>query len=132
MPWAAAAAVVAAGVSADASKSAASKAAGGAKAAGALNLSEGRRAEKKSKRLFGDAQQNLLAGSSAAADIFNQSMAGQQGALSQGNLNAQGTVSSTLPQIQAALFGQPINFGTFQPRSVDFAQSFANPINKLR
>lgn len=55
------------------------------------------------------------AGTQQAIDIFSQTIPQQMGAFQQGNVGAQQALARGLPQFQAAILGQPIDFGAFQP-----------------
>jgi hypothetical protein len=127
MSWMAAAAVVGGAISADSSRKAAHAGSDAAEEAQAGLVAAGGKARKRLKSGHNLAQKDLFGGSSGAFDVMNQSFGGQQQALSQGNLNAQNTISSGLPQIQNALMGTPTNYSAFDPRGVTLNESFANP-----
>lgn len=82
------------------------------------------RATRDVSKLFGSAEQNLLAGNQAAADMMGQYVPQQFGALQQGNLNAQQQVLAGMPQVQNALLGLPTDMSAFQPRTVNVDTSF--------
>ncbi len=82
------------------------------------------RATRDVSKLFGSAEQNLLAGNQAALDTMGQYAPQQFSALQQGNLNAQQQIASGLPQMQNALLGLPTDLSGFQPRGVSVDTSF--------
>ena len=128
MSWAAAASVAGAAIAGKSSKDAASSAKGGSKRAARQIEEATAQARSDVQSIFPQAEQRLTEGARSAFDIFNQALQGQQGALSQGNLNAQGTASASLPQIQAALLGTPVSFDQFQPQGITPQPSFTNPL----
>jgi len=71
-------------------------------------------ARTESTRLFGGAQEAQRAGFQAALDIFGQSVPEQARLFGAGNVAAQQQLIGGLPQIQAALLGQPVDFSQFQ------------------
>ena len=75
-------------------------------------------------KLFGSAQENLLAGNQGALDIFGQSAPQQLSALQQGNMGAQQQLLAGLPQQQAALLGLPADLSALQPRGVNVNTGF--------
>jgi hypothetical protein len=72
-------------------------------------------ARTESTRLFGGAQEAQRGGFQAALDIFGQSVPEQARLFGAGNVAAQQQQITGLPQIQAALLGQPVDFNVFQP-----------------
>ena len=116
-------------ISSRASGDAADAGSAGAKLAAQQVRQAGEQARLDALELFPLAQQDLLAGARGAFDIFNQTQQGQQQALSQGNLNAQGTVGSGFNNIQNALLGLPVNQQSFQPQGVDFSAQPQNPFS---
>jgi len=66
-------------------------------------------------RLFGGAQEAQRGGFQAALDIFGQAVPEQARLFGAGNVGAQQQLIGGLPQIQAALLGQPVDFSQFQP-----------------
>lgn len=82
------------------------------------------RASRDVGKLFGSAEQNLLAGNQAAADLMGQYAPEQFGALQQGNINAQQQVLAGMPQVQNALLGLPTDLSGFQPRTFQPNLSF--------
>ena len=75
------------------------------------------RASRDVGKLFGSAEQNLLAGNQAAMGLMGQYAPEQFGALQQGNLNAQQQLLAGMPQVQNALLGLPTDLSGFQPRT---------------
>ena len=65
--------------------------------------------------LFGGAQEAQRLGFQGALDVFGQSIPEQARLFGGGNVAAQEQLISGLPQIQAALLGQPVDFSQFQP-----------------
>mgnify|MGYP001823588692 CR=1 FL=1 len=63
-------------------------------------------------------EQARLGGFQAALDLLGQTIPQQLGAFQQGNIAAQQQLASGLPQFQAALLGQPFDFGTFAPSQI--------------
>ena len=129
MSWKKAATVAVSAIGAYSADKASDKAAKSAKDAANRIQKAGARARTDVQEIYPEASRELFRGSSNAYDIFNQAMGQQQQALGQGNLQAQGTVSSSLPQIQAALMGLPTDFSGLQPQSVQPQQGFANPFS---
>ena len=76
-------------------------------------------------QLFPSAEENIQRGAQAGLDVLAQSIPEQLGVFSQGNVGAQRALTQGLPQIQAALLGQPIDFGQIQPQQLDFSTLFA-------
>ena len=66
-------------------------------------------------RLFGGAQESQRGGFQAALDVFGLSVPEQARLFGEGNVAAQQQLIGGLPQIQAALLGQPVDFSQFQP-----------------
>lgn len=83
------------------------------------------RAEATARQLFPAGQQARTQGLQAALDVLGQSIPGQVGALQQGFGGAQGTILAGLPQIQAAILGQPIDLSTIQPTTINAPTGFA-------
>lgn len=82
------------------------------------------RASRDVSKLFGSAEQNLLAGQQGAADVMGQMAPQQISALQQGNLNAQNQLLAGLPQMQNALLGLPTDLSALQPSTVNVDTSF--------
>lgn len=124
------AAILGGAVLSSVSSSRASKAGQRAAAASAGQIAEaGRIAREDVLTFFPGAQQDLISGARGAFDIFGQGITGQQQALQQGNINAQGTISAGLPQIRAALLGLPSPGAgrAFAPQNVQLGQAPINP-----
>lgn len=64
--------------------------------------------------LFPMAQENLLAGSTGAMNVFNQAAPQQMQLAQQGNVNAQRALLAGLPQMQNALLGNAIDYSGLQ------------------
>jgi|GEM_PF-3602751 len=64
--------------------------------------------------LFPMAQENILAGSTGAMDVFNQTAPQQMQLAQQGNVNAQQALLAGLPQMQNALLGNAIDYSGLQ------------------
>jgi hypothetical protein len=71
------------------------------------------------------AETNRQLGTQAALDIFGQTIPQQLDVFQRGNVGAQQALTQGLPQIQAALLGQPVDFGQIQPQSISFNTDFA-------
>lgn len=82
------------------------------------------RATRDVSKLFGSAEQNLLAGNQAAMDMVGQFAPQQFSALQQGNLGAQEQLLAGMPQVQNALLGLPTDLSGFQPRQAQVDTSF--------
>jgi len=67
------------------------------------------------RNIFPFAQQALQGGFQGAADIFSQAIPQQANVFQAGNVAAQQQFAQGLPQFQNAILGQPIDFGQFQP-----------------
>ena len=65
-------------------------------------------------KLFPAAQQNAQQGFQGALDVFGQSLPAQTDVFQQGNLGAQQAILSSLPQMQNALFGNPVDLSQMQ------------------
>lgn len=76
------------------------------------------RAREDLERLFPQAQQSANQGFQSALDVFGQSLPAQTDVFQQGNLGAQQAIISSLPQMQNALFGNPVDLSQMQPFQV--------------
>ena len=76
-------------------------------------------------RLFGAAQDNLLAGAQAGLDVFGSTIPQQFGAFQQGNVGAQPPLIRGLPQVNNAILGLPTDLSSFQPQRINVDTSFA-------
>lgn len=74
--------------------------------------------------LFPGAQQVQAQGAQGALDVIGQGIPEQLRAFTGGNVGAQQALQTTLPQFQAAILGQPVDFGAFQPVDLGFDTSF--------
>lgn len=74
--------------------------------------------------LFPQAQDVSRQGFQSALDLIGLGVPQQLGAFQQGNVGAQQAISSTLPQIQNAILGLPVDFGQFQPQQLNIDTSF--------
>lgn len=74
--------------------------------------------------LFPSAQQAVAQGAQGALDVIGQGIPEQLRAFTGGNVGAQQALQTTLPQFQAAILGQPVDFGAFQPVDLGFDASF--------
>ena len=74
--------------------------------------------------LFPQAQDVSRQGFQGALDLIGLGVPQQLGAFQQGNVGAQQAISSTLPQIQNAILGLPVDFGQFQPQQLNIDTSF--------
>jgi hypothetical protein len=75
-------------------------------------------------RIAPTAFQNRLQGMNAATSLFQQSVQPQMGAFQQGNIGAQETYLSGLPQQINAILGQPIDLGGLQAKGLPTDLSF--------
>ena len=75
-------------------------------------------------RLFPGAQQVMAQGAQGALDVIGQGIPEQLRAFTGGNVGAQQALQTTLPQFQAAILGQPVDFSAFQPVDLGFDTSF--------
>lgn len=74
--------------------------------------------------IFPQAQQAAQQGFQGALNLIGQGLPGQIGAFQQGNIGAQSVISQTLPQIQNAILGLPVQQGAFQPQPISTDLSF--------
>ena len=77
--------------------------------------SQSAKAEQTGETLFGGSEGNILSGNEAAYDLLRRIAPRQIGAFQEGNVGAQQQLIGGLPQIQAALMGQPVDYSVFQP-----------------
>lgn len=82
------------------------------------------KAENAAGRLFDSSAANLLAGNSAAANLYKDAFNPQMNTLNQGYSNAQNQIYRGMPQIQNALMGLPIDYAAFQPQQITPNTSF--------
>lgn len=75
--------------------------------------------------LFPSGQQAQAQGFQAALDVLGQSIPGQTDVFTQGNVGAQGQLLAGLPQIQAAILGQPVDLSGLQPVNINAPTGFA-------
>lgn len=75
--------------------------------------------------LFPEAQRSRQLGFQGALDVFGKTIPQQLGAFQGGNVAAQQQIAAGLPQIQAAILGQPVDFSAFQPQALGFDAGFA-------
>jgi len=78
--------------------------------------------------LFAAAQEARGLGFQAALDVFGQTIPQQIGVFQQGNVAAQQALTQGLPQIQAAILGQPVNLQQFQPQALGFGAGIGQPV----
>ena len=108
MSWAQAIATVASGLySSKKADDAANEGSVAANRAAEEIRDSGVRARGDALELFPLAQRDLLAGSSAAYDLYKAGAAEQQGLVTEGNLAAQQTTANGFDQVRAALLGIP-------------------------
>lgn len=69
-------------------------------------------------RLYRQAQESSTMGAQGAIDVLGQSVPQQIRSFQQGNIGAQQALLSGLPQIHNAILGGNINYGAFQPFSI--------------
>lgn len=82
------------------------------------------KAENAAGRLYDSSAQNLLAGNSAALNLYKDSLNPTMDTMRQGNMMAQQQIAGGLPQIQNALMGIPVDYSAFQPQQVTPDTSF--------
>ena len=70
------------------------------------------------QNVFPAAQQALQGGFQGAANIFGQAIPQQANVFQQGNVAAQQQIAQGLPQFQNAILGRAIDFGQFQPTTL--------------
>lgn len=70
------------------------------------------------------AQESAQLGSQAALDVFGQAVPQQLQAFQQGNVAAQQALLGGLPQIQAAILGQPTDLSALQAQQLQIDPSF--------
>jgi len=63
--------------------------------------------------IFPQAGESLRGGFQGALDVFGQALPQQAQAFQGGNIEAQQTLVNSLPQLQNAILGNPVNFGGF-------------------
>jgi len=78
------------------------------------------------KSLFGSADTNRNMSLAQVLTLLGGTIPQQLSAQQQGNVGAQRQLTRGLPQIQAALMGQPVNMGALQPTRISYDTSFAN------
>lgn len=127
--------IVSGAMSADAAGDAADAASDAAGRSARQIADAARQARKDVFTQFPAAQQDLVTGASGAFDVFNQALGGQQQALGQGNLNAQGTIGQGFGQAQNALLGLPVDQSMFAPKGQEIldqaqANQFVNPFTQ--
>lgn len=118
MPTAAvmAVAAVAGNVASNKARGDANRASSGAAAQSNALIREGQaQARQDLFTLFPAAQQSAQQGFQGAADVFRDVVPQQSQIFQQGNINAQNTLLSGLPQQQNAILGGPINNAALQP-----------------
>ena len=88
-------------------------------------------------RIFPNAQQTGQQGFQGALDVLGQSLPAQTNVFQQGNVGAQQQILQGLPQIQNALFGNPVDLSQLQPFQMQqpdlsfFQQQLPQSINPL-
>lgn len=76
------------------------------------------------QRLFPQAQQVATEGFQGALDVIGGGIPQQLAAFQQGNVGAQQVTAQTLPQIQNAILGLPVNQAAFAPQEITTDLSF--------
>ncbi len=115
MPWAAAAAVVGAGISAKGQKDAAKAAKEGQQDAAGIIAQQAEEAKKMIFQTIPVAERNLALGQQAGLNVLGQAVAPQMQLARGGNIAAQETLLAGLPQQQAALLGRQVDLSALQP-----------------
>jgi hypothetical protein len=119
MPWGyAAAAVVGAVASSDASKRASRATTNAANTASDQTTRSAQQARGDLFDIFPQAQRTGQQGFQSALDVFGQSLPAQTDVFQQGNIGAQQAILAGLPQIQNALLGGNVDFSQLQPTQV--------------
>ena len=114
-------------LSGEASKDAAEAGADASGRASQQVMDAANQARREVKQYIPAAQQDLLAGYSAAADIFGQALPEQQRLLSGGNLNAQQTTAGGYDQYKSALMGLPVDQSNWAAKQVAPSAPIQNP-----
>ena len=115
MSWGAVAgAVVGGGIAAYGSKKAGEEAAEGQKEAASIIRKSAEEAKRSIFELVPISEANLQLGAQSALDIIGQTIPQQIGLARGGNIAAQQTLQSALPQMQNALLGRPTDMSAFQ------------------
>lgn len=107
-------AVVGGAISSRGAKSAAKAGAEGQQAAAAIIAEQTERAREMIFKLVPIGEQNLLTGSQAALNILGQSVGPTMDLQRGGNIAAQETLLAGMPQVEAALRGQPVDYSQFE------------------
>ena len=76
-------------------------------------------------KLGPSAEVNRNLGFQAALDVLGQTIPQRFDTLQQGNVGAQQALLAGLPQIQAAILGQPVDLSGLQPQAINVDTSFA-------
>ena len=116
-----------AALSSRSARKAANKASDASEMASRAIQDAGRQAREDVLDLTPRARKELGLGTSRAFNLFNKGIGAQQKALSQGNLNAQQTVSGGFDQQRNALLGLPVDTQGFAPQGIGFTKQFYNP-----
>jgi len=79
--------------------------------------------------IFPQAQQFGAQGFQGALDVISGGIPQQLAAFQGGNVGAQQTLGQTLPQVQNAILGLPVNQAAFQPQQLSPDLSFISNLN---
>jgi len=118
-------------MSSEASKDAAEAGADASGRASQQVMDAANQARREVKQYIPAAQQDLLTGYSAAADIFGQGLPEQQRLLSGGNLNAQQTTAGGYDQYRSALMGLPVDQSNWATKQVAPSAPIQNPFETM-
>lgn len=80
---------------------------------------------------FEQAREDVLMGFQGALDVFGQTIPQQAMAFQAGNVGAQQQLIAGLPQIQAAILGQPVDFSALQPTEITMTEESFAPFRQL-
>lgn len=90
------------------------------------------RGGRQATRLFNQSRRPQRQGFQGALDVIGAGVPEQLGLFQSGNVAAQGALSQGLPQFLAAILGQDIDFGAFQPQRLEADTSFLQDLNVPR
>jgi hypothetical protein len=77
-------------------------------------------AKREIRPAFEGAEQSRLERTQQAMDMLGSGFEPQLDVMSQGNMNAQQMLAGSMPQMQNAILGAPVDYGFMQPQGVDF------------
>lgn len=114
---------------------AANKAAGAAKDSTAAQLAHQERMYDKARddinRLFPQATERRNQGFQQQMDFLSSAMPATMDIMQQGNMNAQGVLAGSMPQMQNAILGGQIDYGFMQPQQINYEDQVQNVLAGL-